>query len=177
MRNFGFAGLDKVIDVGTNGKMSEVSAAMGLTSFESMNEFIEVNYNNYLAYLNALKGLPGICMVEYDRHEKNNYQYIVIEVNEHIAGISRDLLVKILHAENVLARRYFYPGVHQMEPYRSYFPNAGLLLTGTEKLTQKIFQLPTGTAVNEDEIHAVCQLIRFSIENSHLITEKLGGQD
>jgi dTDP-4-amino-4,6-dideoxygalactose transaminase len=177
MRNFGFAGLDNVIDVGTNGKMSEVCAAMGLTSFESMNEFIEVNHKNYQAYLHALKDLPGVSMVKYDSQEKNNYQYIVIEIDEHIAGISRDLLVKILHAENVLARRYFYPGVHQMEPYRSYFPNAGLLLMETEILTQKVLQLPTGTAVNEAEIRTVCQLIRFSIENSRLIIEKLGTQE
>jgi dTDP-4-amino-4,6-dideoxygalactose transaminase len=174
MRNFGFAGLDNVIDVGTNGKMSEVSAAMGLTSFESMNEFIEINHKNYKTYLHALKGLLGVRLVEYDPHENNNYQYIVVEVDEQIAGISRDLLVKILHAENILARRYFYPGVHQMEPYRSYFPNAGLLLTETEKLTQKVFQLPTGTAVNEDEIHLICQIIRFSVENAGLIIEKLG---
>jgi dTDP-4-amino-4,6-dideoxygalactose transaminase len=114
MRNFGFAGLDNVIDVGTNGKMSEVSAAMGLTSFESMNEFIEVNRNNYQTYLFALRDLPGLRMVEYDPREKNNYQYIVIEVDEQVAGLSRDLLVKILHAENVLARRYFYTGVNQI---------------------------------------------------------------
>jgi dTDP-4-amino-4,6-dideoxygalactose transaminase len=33
MRNFGFAGYDKVVYVGTNGKMSEISAAMGLTGW------------------------------------------------------------------------------------------------------------------------------------------------
>jgi dTDP-4-amino-4,6-dideoxygalactose transaminase len=114
--------------------------------------------------------------VEYDPQEKNNYQYIVIEVDEHISGISRDLLVKILHAENILARRYFYPGVHQMEPYHSYFPNAGLLLTETEILTQKVLQLPTGTAVKENDVHAICQLIRFSIENARLITEHLAAE-
>jgi len=174
MRNFGFAGLDNVIDVGTNGKMSEVSAAMGLTSFESMNEFINVNHKNYQIYLHELRDLPGVRMVEYDPREKNNYQYIVVEVDEQVAGLSRDLLVRILHAENVLARRYFYPGVHQMKPYRSYFPNAGLLLIETEKITQKVLQLPTGTAVNEDAILAICQLIRFSIENARLITKKIG---
>ncbi|WP_255427245.1 DegT/DnrJ/EryC1/StrS aminotransferase family protein [Sphaerospermopsis sp. LEGE 00249] len=42
MKNFGFAGMDKVIYLGTNGKMSEVSAAMGLTSLESMEDFIEL---------------------------------------------------------------------------------------------------------------------------------------
>ena len=45
-----------------------------------------------------------------------------------VCGISRDELVQILQAENVLARRYFYPGCHRMEPYRSYYPHARLLL-------------------------------------------------
>ena len=135
MRNFGFAGLDNVVDIGTNGKMSEVSAAMGLTSLESLEEFISVNYENYLTYCNGLEGIPGVELIKFTGKEKNNYQYVVLEIDEAQAGLSRDLLVKILHAENILARRYFYPGCHQMEPYRSYFPNARLLLPETEKLT------------------------------------------
>jgi dTDP-4-amino-4,6-dideoxygalactose transaminase len=169
MRNFGFAGLDLVTDIGINGKISEVSAAMGLTSFESLGEFISVNHAHYQTYKQALAGIPGLTLVEYDDNEKNNYQYIVIEVDEKIAGISRDLLVKILHAENVLARRYFYPGVHQMEPYRSYFPNAGLVLRETEELTQRVLQLPTGTAVSKTEIEGICELIRFSLTNDQEI--------
>jgi dTDP-4-amino-4,6-dideoxygalactose transaminase len=52
-----------------------------------------------------------VRLIEYDEVEKNNYQYIILEIDEKLAGISRDLIVKILHAENVLARRYFYPDV------------------------------------------------------------------
>jgi dTDP-4-amino-4,6-dideoxygalactose transaminase len=162
MRNFGFAGLDNVVDIGTNGKMSEVSAAMGLTSLENLDEFIRVNYENYLAYSHGLDGIPGVQMIKYARTEKNNYQYVVLEIDENMAGLSRDLLVQILHAENILARRYFYPGCHQMEPYRSYFPNAGLMLPETEKLTLKVLQLPTGTAVSKLEIDQACALIRFA---------------
>lgn len=161
MRNFGFAGLDMVVDIGTNGKMSEVSAAMGLTSLESLDDFIRVNYENYLAYSRGLEDIPGVQLIRYTEQEKNNYQYVVIEIDEEAAGLSRDMLVKILHAENILARRYFYPGCHQMEPYRSYFPNASLLLPETERLTQKVLQLPTGTAVGKAEIDQICELIRF----------------
>ena len=64
----------------------------------------------------------------YDEKERNNYQYVVVDVDAESYGMSRDRLVQALHAENVLARRYFYPGCHQMEPYRSYFPHAKLLL-------------------------------------------------
>jgi dTDP-4-amino-4,6-dideoxygalactose transaminase len=35
LRNFGFAGFDTVVSVGTNGKMSEAATAMGHTPLES----------------------------------------------------------------------------------------------------------------------------------------------
>jgi len=173
MRNFGFAGVDQVDYVGTNGKMTEVAAAMGLTSLESIDEIIAVNKANYHAYQVGLARIPGINLFTYDEAERNNFQYIIVEVDESEAGISRDLLVKILHAENVLARRYFYPGCHQMEPYRSHYPHAGLLLPETEKLTQKVMSLPNGTAVSEDDILKICQLIRFVVENSPAILKEL----
>jgi len=172
MRNFGFAGIDTVLDIGTNGKMSEVSAAMGLTSLESLDKFIRINYENYLAYCMGLEGIPGVQMIKYTEKEKNNYQYVVLEIDEAVTQLSRDLLVKILQAENILARRYFYPGCHQMEPYRSYFPNAGLLLPETEKLTRKVVQLPTGTAIGKEETDQICRLIRFVFANGAEIRER-----
>jgi len=173
MRNFGFAGIDDVQYIGTNGKMTEISAAMALTSLESLDEFVEVNYQNYQAYRQGLGGIPGIKMFNYDETEKCNYQYIIVEIDEAIIHITRDQLVNILHAENVLARRYFYPGCHQMEPYRSYFPNAGLLLPETEKLTQRVMSLPTGTAVHPEEISQICEIIRVVVDHGEEIRQRL----
>lgn len=167
MRNFGFAGIDRVDYVGTNGKMTEVAAAMGLTSLECVDDIIAVNQRNYRAYQQGLAGLPGIQLYAYDEAEKNNFQYVIVEVDEAQAGVSRDLLVRILHAENVLARRYFYPGCHHMEPYRSYYPHARLLLPETEKLTQRVMSLPTGTAVGVEEIQQICQIVALAMGCSH----------
>lgn len=161
MQNFGFAGKDNVVYIGTNGKMSEVSAAMGLTSLESIEEFIDANYRNYKTYQAELAGIPGIQLLSYNEGERNNYQYIVVEVNEALAGISRDQLLRVLEAENVLVRRYFYPGCHRMEPYRSYQPHAGLLLPETERLADCVLVLPTGTAIQPDDITKICQIIRL----------------
>jgi dTDP-4-amino-4,6-dideoxygalactose transaminase len=163
MRNFGFAGYDNVIYVGTNGKMSEVSAAMGLTGLESLADVINVNRANYDAYREGLNGVPGLWLIDYDETELCNYQYVIVEVDEDAAGISRDLLVDVLQAERVLARRYFHPGCHQMEPYRSYFPHAGLLLPETNRLTQRVMSLPNGTALGPVEISAICQIIRLAV--------------
>lgn len=173
MRNFGFAGVDDVDYVGTNGKMTEVCAAMGLTSLESIDEIIAINKRNYNAYREGLRDLPGITLYPYNESERCNYQYVIVEMDEEKASISRDFLVKILHAENVLARRYFYPGCHQMEPYKSYFPHAGLLLPHTEKLTQRVMSLPTGEGIENSGVRDICDVIRCATQYHDVIASQM----
>ncbi|UFS72699.1 DegT/DnrJ/EryC1/StrS family aminotransferase [Geomonas sp. RF6] len=163
MKNFGFSGYDNVIYIGTNGKMTEICAAMGLTCLESLDNVIEINRRNYRSYIQGLAGLPGLHPVVYDEAEKCNFQYIVFEVDEAVAGISRDKLVEVLHSHNVMARRYFYPGCHRMEPYRSYFPHSHLLLPNTERLSETVMSLPNGTSVGVTEVGKICQIIRRAI--------------
>lgn len=174
MINFGFAGYDQVAYLGINGKMTEICAAMGLTSLESIDSIITANHRNYRQYKQELADVPGVTVAEYDEKERCNYQYVILEIDEQVTGLSRDVLVNILHAENVLARRYFYPGCHQMEPYRSYFPNAGLMLPQTQKLTDVVMSLPTGTAISQSDVSTICQIIKFSIVHASEITKTLG---
>jgi dTDP-4-amino-4,6-dideoxygalactose transaminase len=173
MKNFGFAGYDRVVYIGTNGKMSEVSAAMGLTSFESMEDFITVNRRNYLSYRKELAGVKGIQMLALEGVERRNFQYVVLEVDEEEAGLSRDDLVTVLWAENVIARRYFYPGCHRMEPYRSYYPHAGLLLPVTERVASRVLLLPTGTAMDESRIKEVCGIIRLALAHGPFLRKTI----
>jgi dTDP-4-amino-4,6-dideoxygalactose transaminase len=166
MSNFGFADYDQVISVGTNGKMSEVSAAMGITGLESLDEFISANHANYLEYERQLAGLPGLRFYRHSTKETGNYQYVVVEIDESETGISRDQLQEVLWAENILARRYFFPGCHRMEPYRSDFPSTGLLLPETEKLCNRVLVLPTGASVTVRDVAAICRVIELALENA-----------
>jgi len=176
MKNFGFSGYDNVIYVGTNGKMTEVAAAMGLTNLESIEGFTEANRRNYQAYRRSLSGLSGISVIDYDETERCNYQYVVVDLDETRTGISRDEMVGALQAEGVLARRYFYPGCHRMEPYRSFFPHAGLLLPVTESLARRVLLLPTGTAVTVEDVETVCGIIRLAIGNADAVRSGLAAR-
>jgi dTDP-4-amino-4,6-dideoxygalactose transaminase len=173
MCNYGSAGYDNVISIGTNGKMNEVAAAMGLTGLESFDEFLTANLQNYLAYQRQLAGLPGIRFIGHDKREKSNHQYVVVEINEQETQIGRDQLLKILWAENVLARRYFYPGCHRMEPYRSYLRHVDLLLPETEQACKRVLVLPTGTAVSVEDVSAICGIIRLTLANARAVVSLL----
>jgi len=116
MQNFGFVGQDQVIALGINGKMNEMSAAMGLTSLESMSKFLAVARRNHAAWQTEIAGIDGLQMKTWGPDVATNQQYIVVEVTAERAGLSRDEILAALRAENVLARRYFYPGCHRMAP-------------------------------------------------------------
>jgi dTDP-4-amino-4,6-dideoxygalactose transaminase len=165
MRNFGFRGFDSVVYLGINGKMSEVCAAMGLTNLEDMQNFIAANLANYEAYREGLAGLPGVSLLEFDPEERNNYQYVVVEIDPAKAGITRDALVETLHQHNVIARKYFWPACHRMEPYRSYQPNAWRLLPETERVADRVIVLPTGKSVEPQTVTRICRLITHTVQS------------
>jgi dTDP-4-amino-4,6-dideoxygalactose transaminase len=167
VQNFGFGpGYDNVVSTGTNGKMNEMCAAMGLTNLDAAAGFVEVNRENWELYSAGLADVPGVKVAGYNPAERNNYQYVIVEVDENAAGINRDGLVEVLQAENVLARRYFYPGCHRMAPYRWLYPEAGRRLRESERLSERVLALPTGTSMNAGRIEALCELVRTAVVNA-----------
>jgi dTDP-4-amino-4,6-dideoxygalactose transaminase len=146
LRNFGFSGQDAVACLGTNGKMSEIHAAMGLVSLDRLEEFVTHNWHNYQSYSRQLDGLPGIEL----RDGASNYHYVVLDIAER-----RDELYRELQSEQILARRYFYPGCHRSRPYDM----DGVRLPVTEDVAERILCLPTGMTIEEGDIGRICGII------------------
>jgi len=163
MRNFGFSGFDNVIHPGTNGKMTEIAAAMGLVNLDTLSDVIEANQRNYQTYCEGLSNLPGISLLSYDASERQNFQYVVMEVGKE-CPVTRDHIIRALHAENILARRYFWPGCHRMKPYRDLYPHAGLLLPNSQQVADRVIVLPTGTALDENMVLTVTSVIRVLLD-------------
>jgi dTDP-4-amino-4,6-dideoxygalactose transaminase/folate-dependent phosphoribosylglycinamide formyltransferase PurN len=157
-RNFGFAGVDKVTRLGINGKMTEVCAAMGLTSLESITDLIRINRLNYETYQELLSGITGVALYQYPAEEQNNFQYVVISLEPGI----RDRVVDALRAANVLARKYFWPGCHHLEPYRSR-PEGLPRLPVADDVASRVLTLPTGQNVGRADIARVVQVIRQTL--------------
>ncbi|MBF6650753.1 MULTISPECIES: DegT/DnrJ/EryC1/StrS family aminotransferase [unclassified Methylobacter] len=160
MKNFGFSGYDNVIYPGTNGKMTEIAAAMGLVNLDAIGEFVEANRRNHERYSMQLNEIQGVSVLAYDDREHNNYQYVVVEVSDELP-VSRDEIIHALHAENVLARRYFWPGCHNMQPYKAFYPNAGVMLPNTKTVADRVIVLPTGITLPESAIDVVASVMRL----------------
>lgn len=172
MSNFGFTGYDQVELIGTNGKLNEVSAAVGLTSLEEIDHIIDVNKRNYQSYAAALDGIPGLTIYEYHPSVSPNYQYIVVDVDSDAFGFSRDQLLSILHAENIFARRYFFPGCHRMAPYKDETSQV-IDVPVTESLCQRLICLPTGNQMDSTKIRQLAELLAIAHHRNETLTAKV----
>lgn len=155
-RGFGIERNDHIVSLGTNAKMTEVCAAMGLVNLEILNDVIKVNQSNYEAYVSGFAGSGIGKMFTLTEEESTNHQYAVLELaDEYIA--KRDDLLAHLEANNVFARKYFWPACHNMEPYKSLPRNANIKLPVTDLVASRVIILPTGTAVDQDDCLRIAQ--------------------
>lgn len=155
-RNFGFAGPGRVEIAGTNAKLSEAHAAMGLANLDRLDATLAAARRVHDTYAAGLAGIGGLRFRP--PAPGSNRHYAVAEIDAAEFGMSRDALVGLLAAENVLARRYFQPGTHRLAAHRQTPPVA---LPAVEAACARILVLPAGAAIAPDDVAAICELVRF----------------
>jgi dTDP-4-amino-4,6-dideoxygalactose transaminase len=159
-----------------NGRMSEAQAAIALLSLDNFAQILERNRGVFAAYRDALGGLSGLRLIEPQAVSTTNYQYVVCEIDAESFGLSRDQLQAVLRAENVLARRYFYPGIHRCTPYDELYPQAGERLPVTEALCANVLQLPIGQLIDAVGARRIGKIIRAAQDQAASVRHSLGGR-
>ena len=149
-----------------NGRMSEAQAAMALLSLEDYSNNRSRNKTHFNLYDELLSEIPGVRLLQPPENSVSNYQYIVIEVTPNEFGLSRDLLQKILFAENIISEKYFSPGIHRTIPFCNDIPDNIDTFSRTDQLCKKIMQLPSGQQVTKDCIEVICGIIGIAHKNS-----------
>ena len=172
LRNHGFAGEDVITDIGINAKMSEIAAAMGLTTMEDFDDLVALNHSNHAEYQVRFESTPGLRILHAGDADPWNAQYVVFRVDPDESLLARDELIAVLRREGIRARRYFWPGVHRQAPYR----NVECDLPETERSAERLLCLPTGTAVGAEDIGAIASIVELAFEGAAAIREALSDE-
>lgn len=152
-----------------NARMSEAQAAIALMSLEDFSSNQKNNEQLYRLYETLLEGIPGLYLVKPSGVTFSNYQYAVCSVDEQEFGIPRNLLIELLKAENVIARRYFYPGLHRSIPYAQELPQYLDRLPNTDSLCASCIQLPIGALVSDQCVKRICDIL----SRAHLASSRI----
>src|SRR5690606_13275596 len=163
MRNFGFSGYDNFIHPGTYGKMVDANAAMGLVNLDSLSSFIYANKKSQDRYASRFSEFQRTHLLAYDPETTPNYHYAVVELDDAIEH-RRNEIVAALHAENILARKYFWPGAHGMKPYRDLYPHAHLMLSEPQRIAKRVIVLPNGPSVQDTHAAAIASVFQVVLD-------------
>ena len=160
LKNFGIVSPEKVVISGTNAKLNEVQAAVGIEVLKIVKE--ERKRRKYIKkiYENGLCNIPGIKIVNKLDDENASYQYFTIEIDEDKYGISRDELHVELKKYNIITRKYFYPLCSEFEWYK-HLPSAKKEnLPVSHEVVKKVLSMPYYGELNIEDVNQICEIIR-----------------
>ena len=161
LKNFGFKGEVEVVMPGTNAKMNEMQALMGILVLKHIDELIEKGRQIEAIYRERLKDIPGIHIPpELPENIKYNYAYFPIEIDESEFGMSRDMLYSRLREYNVFARRYFYPLVTDFACYKHVHTQDPLVVA--KDAAGRILCLPTYYGLTTNDTNKISKIILTS---------------
>jgi len=165
-RAFGFSGEDNIVELGLNAKLNELHAAMTLASVDDIPDQLVRNMGLYDVYERGLRN-TSIRLVQYRQDEVRTHKNILVELTGDWP-YTREKTLELLHSENMLARPYYHPPLHEKET--SYETIVGNLDLSSE-LSLHYLLLPSGDFLNVEDVEAVCQFLTFLENNSQEIVQ------
>lgn len=156
IKNFGIHGPENVLYVGGNAKMNEFCAAMGICNLRHLDEEIAKRRVVAERYDERLSGVPGIRLRAAQSGVSSNYAYYPVFFEDYKYG--RDQVFEKLAAENIIARRYFYPATNAFECYveRGTDPNATPV---AKRMSECVLTLPMYAGLSVEDVDRICDII------------------
>ena len=154
-KRLSFAGEERLEHCNTlNAKLNEIHAAMALASLDEVDKQVVVNQGKYELYLAGLRNIGGLTVIEHKGAERPDYRLIVVRIGE-AWPLSRDETLRLLEAENALARPYYAPLHHRRVEYTRVCPEVPV----TDAIYRDFMVLPSGAHVSEEDVEKIVGIL------------------
>lgn len=155
-KNFGISGPETVELIGTNAKLNEFQAAMGLVNLRYIDEEIQKRKVIANHYRRRLANVDGISFPSEKQGIKYNYAYFPVIINSEDFGVDRNVLHDRLKDYNIFTRKYFYPLCSDFDSY-SDLPSDHLI--NAKSISQKVITLPIYSSLSIELVAYICNII------------------
>lgn len=163
LKNFGIVDELTVKVPGSNGKMSEIHAAMGLAQLNHIDACIARRGEIDAAYRAALADLPGLIALPKLNQTRSNYAYFPILVGDDYP-LDRDGLYDQLREVNILTRRYFYPLLSDLPMYADLPSADPANLPVARDMAQRVLCLPIFPDMSDDDLTRIIETVQAPVK-------------
>ena len=154
-RGFGLNG-EEIDCFGTNGKMNEFQAAMGLCNLKHIDGEIGSRGEAYARYNERLSGIKGLKLLPLRDGLKQNFAYYPVLFDKNAFGKSRDEVASALAENGVVARKYFYPLV---SANKEFGRDLTALTPVAKEFSENVLCLPMYAHLDLSDVDTICDII------------------
>ncbi len=155
LKNFGITGPESVEYIGSNAKMSEFQAAMGICNLRHIEQEIKSRKAVFERYVEHLSDIKGIRLCQPQARVKSNYAYFPVVFDGY--KFNRDEVFEKLKAHNIYARKYFYPLTNSFECYKDRF-DVGTTPVAKD-IADKVLTLPLYAGLELHDVDRICDIL------------------
>ena len=156
LKNFGIHSAEHVPYVGGNAKMNEFCAAMGLCNLRHLDEEIAKRRLAAERYDQRLSGVPGIRLRQAQQGVSSNYAYYPVFFEGY--KYDREQVFEKLAAENIIARKYFYPATNAFECYTAQGIDPAATPVA-KRMSECVLTLPMYAGLSVEDVDRICDII------------------
>jgi len=155
IKNFGITGKGTVDYISGNAKMNEFQAAMGLCNLRHVDTEIHKRKLVVDRYEERFRGIKGIKLNQPQTGVISNCAYLPVVFDGY--KLNRDEINEKLNAENIYARKYFYPLTNTFECYRGRFDVDATPIA--KYIADRILTLPLYSDLSLEDVDRICEII------------------
>ncbi len=156
---FGIQDDGDIYQAGTNAKLNEFQAALGLLQLKHFDRILNERRALTMLYHQHLDGIEGISCISQKEEEAYNYAYFPIFVDEKVFGTGRKGLAALLFAQDIVAREYFYPLISDFDFYKKLYPHNENGFPAARSLSEKVLCLPLYPGLAKSDVQRICAII------------------
>lgn len=156
LKNFGITGPESVEYTGGNAKMNEFQAAMGICNLRHVDREIEKRKAVVDRYVSNLENLEGIKLSKVQDGVKPNYAYFPVVFDGYKK--TRGEIFEELKAEDIIARKYFYPLINDFDCYKDKYSSNDTPIA--KYMADRVLTLPLYADLELEIVDKICEIIK-----------------
>jgi dTDP-4-amino-4,6-dideoxygalactose transaminase len=161
LRNFGLYNKEYVVNMGTNAKMNEFQAALGILQIKYADKIIARQKELYHLYLKGLSSIKGLSYYEVPDNTEWNYSFLPVFINES-CRLSRDTLMAVMEDNGIHCRKYFWPVLSTFDLFKQHSILSGKMGTALLR-SNEVICLPIYPDLNKRDVYRIIKIIEQSL--------------
>ncbi|MCK4857784.1 MAG: DegT/DnrJ/EryC1/StrS family aminotransferase [candidate division Zixibacteria bacterium] len=159
-RDYGNPGNYNTRFVGSNIRMEEFNAILGLEGLKHIREFVRNRNRLAQVYMSELGDIKGLSFPEVAKYDLCAYKDFTILVNSKQAPCNRNQLQQALDKKNIESRRYFDPPLHRHKAYIDLGYGGRDGLENSDYISRNCLSLPMYSHLLPSDVRRIAHIIR-----------------